>query len=209
MGLDLSASDLEPGGANNLFLLAPALGSGLDAACMGLLSVAPPERTNMLCVTSVRTPDEWLEAWSAHVGSRFPAQTAFVNIGGETRAAAERTRAAAEAIDGTVTVSTVSSPSNLTQIGVEISRQLADWESGDARVVFCFDSLTTLLQYTDIATVFRFLHQLTGHLRAVNAVAHYHMDPTAHEQQDLNRLKTLFDAIVEPDDRGDWQLLTR
>ncbi|MDX1746477.1 MAG: hypothetical protein R3324_11115, partial [Halobacteriales archaeon] len=150
MGLDLSTSDLVPEGANNVFLLAPALGAGLDVACTGLLSVAPPERTNMLVVTSVQTPDERMHAWTSHVGPQFPERTAFINIGGETRAAVETSRAAAESDGGTVTVKTVSSPSNLTQIGVEVSQQLAAWEAHEERVVFCFDSLTTLLQYTDV-----------------------------------------------------------
>lgn len=67
----------------------------------------------------------------------------------------------------------------------------------------CFHSITALLQYADLSCVFRFLHVLTRHVDTVDGVAHYHIDPTAHDAQTLATIETLFDTVIEYED-GDW-----
>jgi archaellum biogenesis ATPase FlaH len=71
--------------------------------------------------------------------------------------------------------------------GVDPGRQL----------VVCFDSVTQALQFSDVQSVFEFLHTFTGRLREVGAVGHFHLDPEAHDPQTVSRLKPAFDDAVD------------
>ncbi|MBO4248781.1 hypothetical protein IL252_13235 [Halomicrobium sp. IBSBa] len=43
---------------------------------------------------------------------------------------------------------------------------------------------------------FKFLYMFTGQLRSVDAVAHFHLDPNAVDDQTVHRLKPVFDDAV-------------
>jgi KaiC/GvpD/RAD55 family RecA-like ATPase len=92
----------------------------------------------------------------------------------------------------------VNSPGDMTGVGIGISEQLrrfAEEETERTRVVF--DSLSTLLMYSDAETVFRFLHVLTGRIDGVDAVGLFTIDPTTHDRETVNTLKQLFDGAIE------------
>jgi hypothetical protein len=76
----------------------------------------------------------------------------------------------------------------------------------DEHIVFCFDGVTSLLQYADLQRAFRFLHVVTGRVKTVGGVGHYHLDPEAHDTQTLATLKGLFDAVIEVEDDGTWTI---
>lgn len=99
-----------------------------------------------------------------------------------------------------VSVSTVSNASNLTRIGVAITEYLDDWNTEGRRLVCHFDSVTTLLRYTDQQRAYQFLHPLTHHLTVADAVGLYYLHIPAHEERTIHRLAQLFDALVEPVD---------
>lgn len=103
-----------------------------------------------------------------------------------------------------VTVRTVSTPGDLTRLGITLSQTLTDRKD----TVVCFDSLTALLQYVDCETAYEFLNAVTGHLWAADATAHFHLDSTAHDTQTVDALASLFDAIAAPSDDG-WSARTR
>jgi hypothetical protein len=69
-------------------------------------------------------------------------------------------------------------------------------------------SLSTLLMYSDLQTVFRFLHVFTGRVQSVDGLGLFSIDSTAHDDQSLNTLKQLFDGIVNvpEDDEVDVRL---
>lgn len=194
---------------SNVFFLAPSLGNQGEEGCMSLCTLVPPAEASVLVITTTQTPDDRLDAWRMYA-DELPEEMAFVDVGGTTRSAS--TGDASTAADGSgdeFPVETVSNPGNLTRIGVTASNVLSEWSGTDRRPVICFRSLTTLLQYSDVQEVFRFLHELTRLTKGADAHAHYHMDPTAHDEQEQNRLKTLFDAVVEPDGEGGWNVVTR
>jgi len=98
----------------------------------------------------------------------------------------------------------VNSPGDMTGVGIGVSEQLrrfAEDESGRTRVAF--HSLSTLLMYSDVETVFRFLHVLTGRIDGVDAVGLFTIDPTTHDEETVNTLKQLFDGAVELRDGED------
>lgn len=194
-------------GTRNLLLLTPPMEACASTGCADLLSAPTPPEANVLYVTFTDTPDRRLEQWARHAGNERPARVGFVTVGESTRSATAATTIEG-AGDGEITVRTVSSPGNLTSIGIKASQYLAEWEATGNRTVICFDSLTTLLQYADVQRVFRFLHVITGRVRSTGSSAHYHVDPTAHDERTLSTLKTLFDGMAEWDGEG-WIVKNR
>jgi hypothetical protein len=148
-----------------------------------------------------------MEDWKRRVGPEHPARTSFVTADDGMRSAAAGAPAGA-ALPGNMTVNTVSSPSDLTGLGMHISEQLSEWDGDGNRIVLDFDSLTTLLEYAPRESVFKFMHVLKGRVDSADAVAHYHMDPAAHEPQEISTFKSLMDAVIEVED-GEWSVASR
>jgi len=183
---------------SNVMLSAPSLGGQGNEVCDSLLTQTPPSETNILTITFTDTPQEWVDDWMDSVGVS-PVRGGIVSIG----------QAEAEVDDPSWAVKTVENPSDLTGIGIELSELLSGMATAaddDEHIVVCFDSITSLLQYADLQRAFRFLHVVTGRVKTVNGVGHYHLDPEAHERQTLATLKGLFDAVVEVEDDGSWSI---
>ena len=92
-----------------------------------------------------------------------------------------------------------SSPVDMTGIGIDISELLNEFyvDRGLRRNRILLYSLSTLLMYSNLQTVFRFLHVFTGRIQSADALGIYVIDSTAHDDQTLNTLKQLFDGIIE------------
>ncbi|MDX1747996.1 MAG: recombinase RecA, partial [Halobacteriales archaeon] len=98
----------------------------------------------------------------------------------------------------------VSSPGDLTGLGIGLTEQLRRFaESHEGRTRVGFHSLSTLLMYTELETVFRFVHVVTGRCDAIDALAFFALDPTTHGETTVNTLKQLFDGIIEVRDGED------
>jgi len=92
----------------------------------------------------------------------------------------------------------VNSPGDMTGVGIGVSEQLRRFGEDDTeRIRLAFYSLSTLLMYSEIETVFRFLHVLTGRIDGVEASGLFTIDPTTHEEETVNTLKQLFDGAIE------------
>lgn len=186
--------DGQPDDAANVLLLAPSLGEDVDEACTGLLTVAPTEGLDVLYLTFTMGPDRRLEVWGEHADGP-PARMGIIGV--------DEADGPGDGEDSTpayVTVERVNDPADLTGVGIEFGQFLSEWSGDGNRIVACIHSITALLQYADLKRVFRFLHVLTERLRTVDAVAHYHLDPNAHDAQTVATLTSLFDAVVTLDD---------
>jgi len=183
---------------SNVLLSAPSLGGHSGDVCDNLLTRTAPSETNILVITFTATPQEWVDDWMDSVGVS-PVRGGIVSIG----------QADATVDDPSWAVKTVENPSDLTGIGIELSELLsgmATAASADENLVVCFDSLTSLLQYADLQRAFRFMHVVTGRVKTVGGIGHYHLDPEAHDRQTLATLKGLFDAVIEVEDDGSWTI---
>ncbi|RNJ26127.1 RAD55 family ATPase [Halosegnis longus] len=106
-------------------------------------------------------------------------------------------------IDG-VSVRAVGSPGDLTGLSLAFAKQLQLLEergaATEARVVI--DSVSTLLMYADVQTVFRFLHVFTSRLDSAGLFGIFTLQPGMHDEQETNTIRTLFDseATIEEDD---------
>ncbi|MFW5938689.1 MAG: RAD55 family ATPase [Halanaeroarchaeum sp.] len=90
-----------------------------------------------------------------------------------------------------------SSPVDMTGIGIKLSEFLqAFGDRGIDRNRVMVHSLSTLLMYSDLQTVFRFLHVFTGRIQSVNGLGLFSIDSTSHDEQAMNTIKQLYDGVI-------------
>jgi len=178
------------GEASTVLVLRPEAAVHGDVRCRGAL-VGGLDDVELLGVSFSQPPSVWYDEWVDALGTE-PAAAAVIT----TPELAEGTLG-----DRDVDVETVASPSNLTGVGVRSTPYLSEWDN--ALVVV--ESLTVPLQYTDTQSVYKFLHVLTNRLQATGATGQFYLDPTVEDEQTVELLKTLFDAVVvcEIDSDGD------
>ncbi|GAB3681466.1 hypothetical protein GCM10028857_05730 [Salinarchaeum chitinilyticum] len=99
-----------------------------------------------------------------------------------------------------LTTHEVNDPGDLTGLGVTISSQLSEWADAEERVVVCFRSLTTTLQYVGTEELVRFLSELRTHVEAADAIAHFHLDPAAVDEQTRAAIRSVADGVVVSDE---------
>ncbi len=99
----------------------------------------------------------------------------------------------------TENIKIASSPVDLTGIGVKISQFFETfWMKKQIRNTYlCIDSISTILMYSNLQTVFRFLHVFTGRVKVAGALGLYVVDEGMHEPQSIATLKQLFDGVIE------------
>ena len=198
-------------GANSTLFLSPSFTDERD--CTDLLHPTEAEETNLLLVSYTKSPDRQLSRWREHTDER-PAEMGIVSVEDATRSVVAEDGGASGSEGPSLPetdapVETVNSPNDLTGLGIRITEFLTDWEDNGGRTVVCFDSLTALLQYVDIETAYEFIHIITGRLATVDAFAHFHMDPAAHDDQTVEIVPGLMAAVVEIDTDGEERVRTR
>ena len=98
-----------------------------------------------------------------------------------------------------------SSPEDMTGVGIDFSELLEDFYVNRdlARNRALFVSVSTLLMYSDLQTVFRFLHVFTSRVDNADALGLYVVQSGAHDEQTMNTLSQLFDGVIETDAGGE------
>ena len=184
----MAEPDPQPG--TNTLVMAPSLSSAKQSTCLSLLEADKRQRLDVLRITYSASPAELVESWRETHGA-LPGRMGIVVVGD----GAGLGRASDADLPDSVFVTTAN-PNDVTGLGMRLNNYLSDHES-DTQLAVCFDSLTELLQFTDVQSAFKFLHMFTGQLREVDAVGHFHLDPGAHDEQTISRLKPAFDDAVE------------
>ncbi len=92
-----------------------------------------------------------------------------------------------------------SSPVDLTGIGVKISQFFEEFlmKKNIQKTQLHINSLSTILMYSNIQTVFRFLHVFTGRIKASGSLGIYILESGMHDEQAISTLKQLFDGMIE------------
>lgn len=89
----------------------------------------------------------------------------------------------------------VSSPENLTKIGVGFTEFFTELESETARVGF--HSISHLLMYADLKAVYKFLQVMTGQIKNANWISAMVYDPSMHETRTSHTVQEPFDGMIE------------
>ncbi|TKX46066.1 MULTISPECIES: recombinase RecA [unclassified Halorubrum] len=184
-------AEVEPG--TNILLTGPPL-SGKRSIMMDILAAGTDRDEGAIVVTTKDGADRVLRDYE----KRTPYEGKPVAVvdcvtrqqGGETR---ESDR-----------IKYASSPVDMTGIGIKLSEFLqAFGDRGIERNRVMVHSLSTLLMYSDLQTVFRFLHVFTGRVQSVDGFGLFSIDSTAHDDQAMNTLKQLFDGIITVPEEGE------
>jgi len=103
-----------------------------------------------------------------------------------------------------VPVRTLNSPGDLTGISLEFAKLFEQWSGdGTVRARVGFASVSTSLMYTELRTMFRFLHVFTARIRSGNMFGVFSLDPSMHDEKENNTIRAVFDCEAAVDGDGD------
>lgn len=95
--------------------------------------------------------------------------------------------------DGNANVESIGSPADLTGIGIAFQQLFERLGSGTGTPRVVLDSLSSLIVYNDINSVYRFTNTLTSFLDQLEAGGRFLMQPDV-ESAEVDRLQPLFDG---------------
>lgn len=109
------------------------------------------------------------------------------------------TKTLGSAVVDSENIKIASSPVDLTGIGVKISQFFEEFfmKKNIKKIQLHINSLSTILMYSNIQTVFRFLHVFTGRIKVAGAIGIYVIESGMHDEQAIATLKQLFDGMIE------------
>jgi len=101
----------------------------------------------------------------------------------------------------------VSSPTDLTGIGIKFSNMIetifegkfSDGEAGlfPPPIRFCVNSISTLLMYRKLEVLYQFLHVLTAKLKKIEGVGIYILNSESFDDKTLSLVKQLMNCVIE------------
>ena len=195
--------------SSNILLLAPSPHPSDLNICTDILAIRPEEQFNIWSLGITLSADDRITHWHDRVG-RTPSEFKVVTTGDPRIPPAGdhgHDHGAAGALDPEVV--TLSDPGNLTKIGVELTNSLTEWGANDHKTMVCIHSITALMQYVEVKSVFKFLHEIKNEVDRANGVAHYHMDPYAHDEATIGKVKQIFDTVIRIDLEENWHVTNR
>ncbi len=103
------------------------------------------------------------------------------------------------------TIKIVNSPVDLTDIGVKISQffEIFSIRKNIRKIQLYINSLSTLLMYSNLKTVSRFLYVFTGRIKAAGGLGIYVLESGIHDVQAIATLNQLFDGVIEVKSEND------
>ncbi|WP_135304627.1 DUF7504 family protein [Haloarcula amylovorans] len=189
LGPRFTETSVEPG--TNLLLRGPPL-TGKRQLAMEILA-AGAATTEGTVVVSTRDSAERIRT---DYGTLFDEMA--TNAIGIVDAVTQHRGHAVEADDYT---KYVSSPNDMTGLGVKFAEFVQSYyvEGRVERMRVFLDSLTTLLLYTNLQTVFQFMHVFTSRVENADALGLYTIESTVHDEETLDTLTRLFDGTITVD----------
>ncbi len=184
----LPDAELEAG--TNLLITGPPL-SGKRRLALDILADGTSQQEGAIVVTTKDSGEKILKEYRKRVDDVEGKPLGVVDC-------VTKQRGVGNAEDGPQ-LKYASSPVDMTGIGIKLSEFLQDFyeRKGLQQNRVLMHSVSTLLMYSDLQTVFRFLHVFTGRVQSANGLGLYVIDSTAHDDQTMNTLTRLFDGVVE------------
>lgn len=206
--------EVRPG--STIFVAGPAMSPARDLALS--LATSGGDVGDGSALVSTNTRSEKLLARCERASAGFdPTRTTVIDCssgeGGTTSSGA--------------TIEKLSGPGDLTGMGIKLSTTYQRLHGeGITRVRTGILSVSTLLMYTDVRTVFRFLHTLSGRISALGGLGIFFIDPQSHDTKSTNMLTQVSDGRIDvreatgdaadgelrvrglPDQSRDWQPFT-
>lgn len=180
------ASQVEPG--TNVLVMGPPM-TGKRRVAYDVLLEGATQGDGSIVVSTKDSAEKVLEEFSPHVDAA-DADVGVVDCVTKQRGVGT--------VEDDPRVKYASSPVDMTGIGIKLSEFLQEFyeDRGVTENRVLLHSVSTLLMYSDLQTVFRFLHVFTGRIQSAEALGLYVIDSTAHDDQTMNTLKQLFDGLI-------------
>jgi KaiC/GvpD/RAD55 family RecA-like ATPase len=177
-----------PKGANLMMLGPPLTGKHLLVRHIICHTI---KNGNTAILVSTRDPGEDITEWfSQYLNKEELTHMGIVDC---------VTKSLGKSAQDTENIKYASSPVDLTGIGVKISQFFEQFirKKQIQKTVLCIDSVSTILMYTNIQTLFRFLHVFSGRVKIAGGIGLYIVDEGMHSEKDINTLKQLFSGLIE------------
>lgn len=182
---DDTISELAPG--TNVLVTGPAM-IGKRALAFQLLAAGHETGEGILCVTTSDTAATLLDELEAEIPTVNRDRVAIVDCSGsDDRRAIEE-----------IATETVSSPGDLTGISIGTAKLLQRFSVENIESIrHGLVSISTLIQYLDLNTVFKFLHIYTARIEDTGGLGIFTMDNVAHDLQTTNTITGEFDVVIQ------------
>ncbi len=175
----------------NLLAVGPPL-SGADTFVYNVLGAGLADREAAILVSTGLSGEDSLDALRRHGVDleALPGPLGIVDCVSQTIGLS---------VGDTERIKRVSSPVNLTGIAVAATAFLQEfWTRHRTRKMrFVVHNLGTILMYSDLRTVFRFLHVFAGRMKTARGLGLYVVEGGAPDGEALPYLKQLVDQVVE------------
>lgn len=182
---DETISELSAG--TNVLVTGPAM-IGKRALAFRLLAAGHEAGEGILCVTTSDSAASLLDELEAEIPTLDRDRVAIVDCSGsDDRRAIEE-----------LATETVSSPGDLTGISIGTAKLLNRFSTDNVENIrHGLVSISTLIQYLDLNTVFKFLHIYTARIEDTNGLGIFTMDNVAHDSQTTNTITGEFDVVIQ------------
>jgi KaiC/GvpD/RAD55 family RecA-like ATPase len=187
LGQDFGSASVDPG--TNILISGPPL-TGKRRLAMDILGHGAASGEGSVVVTTRDSSERVISDFRSRVVDPDDADLGIVDC---------VTQHQGRSATDTELVKYASSPVDMTGIGIKFSEFIEEFYTrrGVEKNRVLLDSLSTLLMYSELQTVFRFVHVLTSRIEDADALGVHIIESTAHDAEAMNTMKQLFDGIVE------------
>ena len=175
-----------PAGTNAL-ITGPAM-VGKREVALRLLAAGHAAEEGVLCITTKSSAARLLDEFERQVPELDADRVAVVDCSGSDSQQAIR-RIATER---------VASPGDLTGVSIgtaKLLKRFAERDVSDVRHGLV--SISTLVQYLDIETVFKFIHIYTSRIEDTDGLGVFTFEDASHDPKTVNTITSEFDCVIE------------
>ncbi|HEY9246879.1 MAG TPA: ATPase domain-containing protein, partial [Candidatus Methanoperedens sp.] len=175
---------------SNVILIGPPM-SGKDVILNYIMYHGAAKNDNAVITVNTHEPASSILEWFTENNLDIPqSRIGIVDC---------MTRICGGVIDENENIKIACSPVDLTGIGIKISQLFENFffKQNIPKIQLFVNSLSTLLMYSNIRVVFRFLYIFTRRIKAAGGLGVYVLDSGIHDKQMLTTLTQLFDGIIE------------
>ena len=184
----------------NIMLIGPPM-SGKEIILYNIMYYGAAKNENGIITVTTREPATHILEWFKEHNLTLPMPRigiidCVIKIPGETEVEND-------------SIKIVSSPVDLTGIGVKISQFFDEFymKKNIQKNQLHINSLSTILMYSNIQTVFRFMHVFTGRIKVAGALGIFVIESGMHDEKDIITLKQLFDGMIEIKSENDGNFI--
>lgn len=101
-------------------------------------------------------------------------------------------------------VESVSTPGNLTELGIKFSIMFENSiHESSGNVLTTFITVSTLLDHADLRPIIRFLKTASGRIESAKGVGFFIIDPSVHDDRTVSTLRAVGDGWIEVREPGE------